>query len=598
MKGLRWRREIFPFSLFFLVILLWVAWMAALLKVFNAIAILGLALALALLLWRLIRPRAGFYFETQDLRDRIFLVVVLLLIAVFIFVNFYFFHDSFGFRDESLYASNSIYLVQHGNLPYPMLNGVDSRLFLNTVWDAELYGLFGLAGLRLSNVILAALALLCIYFLVKELAGSSWPALFALLLIGLSYPFAWFMRRTNNEIFFFSLTWISFYLLYRCMKPRPSFKADLTLLMLVAPLPAFVRPEGLIILGVSILGAIYVIINKRGTWSRVYPRALFALLVLIMILSGFLGYQHMAKKYGGIETLGSGGGGGVASTVVTSGNELYKHYGLYSYWAMLKFGIMPALLLIPPFFIMLFLDRKKRLFAVFLLLATLPFFYFFYHPSIHFDMPWFLRRFLVVVIPLAFVAFSVVIFKLKKPYALAIAAVYLALTIFIASPVLFFHDRAGAMEYTARIAEQLPDGAKVLVDQYVMGDYSLIVLLNAEFGVDAGNLTPWTRLKSADVGNAREVYIVTNVGDFRTFYDFGKRIFDDKVKVNGVTIETEMDIEYSYLQPTAELARGAYVDSWNFMDYRVALSYVKVPKGKVVVSDRLMIVKLEIEPRE
>jgi hypothetical protein len=587
--------QLFPLALLFVAVMLWTGWLAALLKIFNAPLILLLSLAITAVAWRFLRPEGGYYLETQDIRDRLALILVLVIVAAILITGFCLFHDSFGYRDESLYATNAIYLSQHGNLPYPVLDGADSRLFLNTVWNAELYGLLGMTGLRLTNVILVLLALICIYQLVKELTGSAWPAATALLLISLCYPFAWFMRRTVNEICFFSLCWICFYLIYRCLRPRSSFKLDLTLLMIIAPLPAFIRVEGLVVLGVCLLASVYVIFT-RGLRAHSYSRVLFAVLIIVMVASAFGGYKHMAEKYGNNETISNADEG--SGTRLTAGNELLKHQAAYSYWVMLKFGLLPAFLLIPPFFILLLMEKKKRAFAFFLLLAVLPFFYFFAKPSIYFDLPWFLRRFVAIVIPLALVSFSVVVFRLKRGQALAIAAAYLALTIFISSPVLFFGDRMGVNAYTARISQQIPGNARVLVDSYILGDYSLTGMLRYEFGRNVDNVTPWKRLTLKDAQGEEEIYLITNRDNFLSLYGAGKNVFDSNVTIGEVTIISETDERFPYIRPTSELHRGGFGDDWQSMDYRVALSMVKVPSEIINPPYKLMVVKLKIATDE
>ncbi len=586
----RKRMGTFPLALLFLAVNLWVAWLAALLKAFNPPAILAVSVAATFAAWWLVKVPVTPYLDIGAGRDRLAFWLALALIVVIFITGFWLFHDSFGYRDEALYSNNAIYLADHGNLPYPSLNGGDSRLFLNTVWDAELYGLLGVAGFRLTNVITACLALVCVYMLVRELSGDFRPALLSLLLITLSFPFAWFMRRTVNEIFFFSLCWICFYLLYRCLTPRPSFKIDLALLMLIAPMPGFVRMEGLLVLGVCLAAALYAFIKRSP--RAAFPTILFVVLLVVMLASAAGGYYHLEKKYG--ETISGSGSGGGADSAPTQ-NTLRGNQANYSFWVMLKFGILPALLLIPPFFILLILEKKNRAFAVFLLLATLPFFYFFLKPSIFFDLPWLLRRFVAVVIPLSFVSFSVVVFRLKRGQALAVAAAFLALTVVIAWPVLPLRDHGGTVALSDEVSRQLPDGATVLVDRFILGDYSISSTLRSIDGTDNREVTPWRRLSRESLNGAGEVYLVTNQDNFFRYYGQGGSIFDDSVAVKDVTIVYETDVDIRYLQPTSELHRGGYENTWLSMDYRVALTQVSVPTQVVNQEFRILVVSIRTD---
>lgn len=586
------RMGVFPLALLFLAIVLWVGWLAALLKAFNAPAVTAISLAATLAAWWLVKIPPAPYFDIRPGRDRLFFWLALALIAAVFVTGFWLFHDSFGYRDEALYSNNAIYLSDHGNLPYPTLNGSDSRLFLNTVWDAELYGLLGVAGLRLTNVVTACLALVCVYMLVRELSGDYWPALLSLLLIVLSYPFAWFMRRTVNEIFFFSLCWICFYLLYRCLNPRPGFKLDLALLMLIAPLPAFVRVEGLIVLGVCMAAAVYIYFRRSPRTA--FPTALFVFLLVIMVLSAAGGYYHLEKKYG--ETISGGGSGGTGTAPsVPAENTLRRNQANYSFWVMLKFGILPALLMIPIFFALLFMEKKSRTFAVFLLLATLPFFYFFLKPSIFFDLPWLLRRFVAVVTPLAFVSFSMVVFRMRRSQAIAVATALLVLTVVIALPVLPLRDHGGTVTLGEEVARQLPEGMTVLVDRYILGDYSLSSILRNINGIDNLEVNPWKRLDRDSLNGADEVYLVTNQDNFFKYYGQGGSVFDASVAVEGVSIIYETDADIRYLQSTGELHRGGYENTWLSMDYRVALSQASVPTKVVDQDFRILVVSIRTD---
>ena len=621
------RDDILPFAIYFLVVLLWVAWVAALLNIFHAWFILLISALLSFATWRLLRPRQRGYLDIGGREDRVLFIVVLLLILIVSAMSFYFFHDSLsGTRDEGIYSNNAVYLANNGELPYPQLNNTDTRLFLNTVWNAELYGLFGYTGMRFYNIIPFALALLCVFLMVKDLSGNSWAGLVAVALISLSYPVLWYTRRMVNEIFFFSLFWISVYLFHRCLNYKHTFKTDFTLLALTFPLMAFVRPEGLVVLGIGIIGVLYLFLF-RARGKSLYPLTLFVVLILMMSLSLVLGFMHMDKKYeisdlslsmtGGSSFSAASSLGLVmrtapanskcetgslalltaGSSTSSSGSEdaIYSQKAAYTTMAMIKFGIMPAILFLLPFFILLFLGRRTRAFAVFLLLLALPFAYFYFKPNIGFDFPWFMRRFVAVFIPLSFIAFSFTIFKLRKIPAIIIAAVYLAVTLFVSAPVILHREYGGTADKVGEIAALLPEENRVLVDRYTLGEYGLSSPLFFAYGRDVLQVQPWDPVSIEEIGEHSTVYLVTNEGDFRDKFFEGLHLFDDTVNIDDISIVGELEVEFTYLQPTCEFHRAGNTNTWVAMDYRIALDNIEVPSRKVTSRYKVLIVRMEID---
>lgn len=593
------RDDIFPFALFAMIVVMWTAWAAALLKAFNAWAVLLVALAVSLLAWRWVRPGTGGYLAGRDRKERAVFIAALVLIAVVSILNFYFFHDSLnGNRDEGIYSNDAVYLAEHGDLPFPRLRGADTRLFLNTAWNAGLYGLMGYTGLRLCNVVPFALALVCIFLLVEDLSDEPWAGLAAVALISLSYPFLWYARRTNNEIFFFSLFWIIVYSYHRCLRRGDTFRTDFTIFMLAAPLPAFVRPEGLLVSGVCCVGAAYLFL-RRGRKARLYRVLPFAVLMAVLIAALVGGYALMSTKYrlgAMVEKYKGGGTGSVSTTTQASGSGtgIYSRRSSYTAMAMIAFGLLPALLMVVPFFVLLFLEHENRAFAVFFAALALPFALFLFKPNIAFDLPWFMRRFVSVIVPLSLIAFTWVAFKLGRTRAAALIGVYLTVTLIISVPVVFHQDYPGVNERLEELASYLPDDARVLVDRYTLGDYTLSGPLFFAYGRDVLQVTPWVPTSREEVGDHDTVYLVTNAEDWRNRFAGGTRVFDASVNVDGVAIEKEMLVPVSFLQPTCEFHRAGNEDTWTSMDWRIALANVAVPSKRIAGEYRVLVLRLDI----
>ncbi|NPV58113.1 MAG: hypothetical protein HPY75_00455 [Actinobacteria bacterium] len=582
------------------VALSWISWISALLGLFHPwlnflLALVVMAIALRFLL-PVIRMPSCFGAGGGKLP----LYIAIILIIAVSFLNYFLFHDSLsGYRDEGIYANDAVYLAHHGNLPFPRFHGYDTRLFLNTAWNAELYGLFGYSGMKLCNVIPFAIALACVFAMVSDLSRSRWAGLFAIALISLSYPFLWYARRTNNEIFFFSTVWIPIYLFFKCLKLTRSFRVDFSLYMVSIPLPAFIRPEGLLVLALGIIGAIYIFL-RHALGGQVYPLLAFLLLSALLLASLWGGYELMKTKYGdqflAPKTAGSGS---TAQQALSAAKHvdvptLYENKPAYTTAAMIRFGFFPALLLIIPFLIYLVAFRETRPFGIFLVLVAMPFAYFYFNPNISFDFPWFLRRFVAVLLPLAFISFSFIAFRLGKIAGIAISAIYLSLTLFISAPVIFHQDHRNVIRHMDEIVATIPSDSKILVDRYTLGDFTLSGPLFFVYDRDAGQVTPWKPVSLSLVGEHRTAYLITNAENWRKAFRGGQNIFDESVNIDNLEIVKEILVPVCYLKPTCEFQRAGNVDTWVSMDYRLALSNIEIPRKKILDEYRVIIIRLEL----
>lgn len=584
-------------SVIFLAALSWTSWIMALLKAFNAWAGLSVSVIATLIIWKLCRVSSAETLAFEGRKERIILYLVLAVIIVSSVLNFFLFHDCLnGYQDEGIYSNDAIYLSNRGELPFPNFRGLDTRLFLNTAWNAELYGLLGYDGLRLCNVFPLAVALLCIFLLVLDISREPLAGLFAVCLLSFSYPMLWFTRRTVNEIYFLSLFWTAIYFFYRSMKGTLTLRTDLTIFMLLAPLMAFIRLEGLIVLSLSIVGAVFVYLRSRKR-GRTYSVVAFCVLLVVMLVSLWGGYSVLNAKY---SIGGKIGNANEQQEIDNTSNKradnvIINHKPAYTTMVMMVFGIIPALIFIPILLILLLGDRVNRSFAVFIFLLLIPFLYYYLEPTIYFDLPWFLRRFITVIIPLSYISFSAVIFRLNRVSALLIATVYLFLTVYISAPVIFHHDYKGVVRKVDMLAKNIPGDGKVLVDRYALDDYVLTTTIALVHDRDAIEVTPWQTIPYDSIGENDTVYLVTNLANFGARYKEGAALFGSAVRIKRKEIIEEMDIRTGFLVPICQFHRQGNTDFWTRMDYRIALSNVRVPSEKVYREYRAIVVRMELE---
>ncbi|MBC7228966.1 MAG: hypothetical protein H5T74_01045 [Actinobacteria bacterium] len=454
----------------------------------------------------------------------------------------------------------------------------------------------GYSGLRLCNAIPFAIALLLMFLLTTELSEDSRAGIFAVALISLSYPFLWYARRTANEVLFLFLFWNSLYFLHRCLKESATFKSDLVLFLLTLPLAAFIRIEGLLVLAVGTLAWLF--IYSRARWHGWTIKPVVLILVTLALVSFFFfAYTLMDRTYG-IErvtktSLGVGLGSGRVSDIER--NAIYSNQTKYSIMVMIKFGFLPALLFIIPFFFLLLSQGTTRVFALFLAFMAIPFAYFLLRPSISFDLPWFFRRFMTVLLPLALIAFSYTAFKILKGASFWVTAAYLALLVSVSHPLLLHQEYRGVSSRVAEIASVASRGEKVLVDRYALGGYGLGAPLYFAYDLDIIEITPWKPVSLKDIGTTGTFYLITNARTFRSQYRLGEMIFDDTVIVNNLEIDHEMDVRLEYIPPTCDFTSAGNYHTWSAMNWRVALSNITAPREKVSEEYRLILVRMELD---
>lgn len=581
---------VFPLLIYLLLVLMWVSWLTSFWR-FNAWINILLSILVLLSTWRHVRPKKTSTYELFKGVGKKFIIALLVLVFAVSAINFVFFHDTFsGSRDEGVYANNAVYLSTHGVLPHYEGKGKETRLFLNTSWFAELYGLMGFRGIKLANLLPFCLALVLIFLFVCKISKSEWPAMVAVTLIAFSYPLVWYSRRTCNEIIFFSVFWIAIFFFHRCFHEKEPFAIDYTISLLAFSILPFIRLEGALVAFVVTLVTVFFLFKMLKKRNKDILRiAVVALLLIVAITSVAFGLKlHLGKGVG--ETVKQNLPGHLSGF---SGDILAFHEAEYSTLAMIRFGFMPAILCLIPFFYFLVRDRETRFFSLFLLAVFIPFAYFLYKPNIVVDFPWFFRRFIAVFIPLSLIAFCYVVFKLKKIQAILISILLLTSTIVISAPILFRRDYKGMIVEVGRIARLLPDNSTVLVDRYAAGDYVLDYPLFFIYGKETIRVVPWEKLTEEDTHDKNLVYFVTNSVNYTERYNDGKLLFDSSI-INKATEVGAIRVKYRHLVPTCEFMRGEGALRWKSMDYRAALSQIKVPTRFITGDFEILVMELEL----
>jgi hypothetical protein len=586
-----------------------VGYVAAWLGVFYAPAVLAAALALTLLLaWRGWIPDLTGAARRLDRRALAAVLVVCLAASLLAVV---FAHDTFfSARDEGLYSNGAVYLSQHARF-YPFHQGFDVRTSVYTTWLAGFYGLGGVTAMRLSILPTFFFGLLGVYLLYAEGRRRPWLGVALTACLGFCYTSAWFPRRTLSENAAFMLLWPGLALAARGFRDPTFFRRSLWLTTATLGLGALTRIEDLVPFCLFYAACFYLALRdgrrgRRGPYrfslARLSVFILVGLVVVAVCFSLYLGLY--SNKLTGLNLVNRGS--------KASPDAIRNHYPEYVTMVFWQFGYLLPMLAIPFYLLVLLLDRARRMIGLVLLPLLLVNLYFFYRPNIIPDLPWVLRRFSVFLIPLAFLAFFSLLSYLRRAWLAWIpAAAVLALTLAVASPVLFYSEYPGVREAAAPVIEEVPDGALLLVDRYALVDYFLLNLARVSLGKQAVTLRPpgqiydKQQVEGADpysasyVSSYPSVYMLTSRESFEKYYGGKVRfILDDAGQPVEVTWETvaEADVRLDYLKKEAELHRGEHSIDWPRLPHQVYMDAIRIPSTRLEEDRHLMLLELELEP--
>lgn len=426
-------------------------------------------------------------------------IVTLILVFIFACFNTYYAHETFfGGRDDGMYANQATYMVKNHTfyIKNPVVssfpghvktqNGYRFPFYIGyPAWIASHIALLGIPSAKYSNFILLLIGMLSFYFVGKKLMKSR-LAFASLILFMTTYPMFWFTRRTFSEIYVLALFWFSFLcLLNACKKSLPLYLAPSFLAFSLALVS---RGEALVSLIIYFLILLFLHLIKRQRWvvskysflslifffpalfynfviDTSYVNATFSRIANFIINFTFKGVTSTGKP-----TL-------VEASMSLEKNALEFHLPSIT-WRLLSYYLL-SFFIIFTFFSLLKILRsyhkeKSLLFAIVLLLA-LPSFFYLLNPSISLDQPWFLRRFLPLVLPTSFLAFCYTIEGLPNRVMVPIFSFLILVNIINVLPILTFQEFNGALIQLSKINQTKLDKktSLILVDYNNLGHYKL-----------------------------------------------------------------------------------------------------------------------------
>lgn len=498
-----------------------IAWLANILSIFSyfhtPIIILFILMLFGIIIF--LSTKKGFSFNDIP-RD---VGVTIIFVIIFSLFTSFYFHDTFyGGRDPGIYTNDAIYLSEHGTLyitsaineyianhlsPGNYYNNTDTVItqfhFGYISWLSIFSGIFGIGGIKFSNILFLFIGMMSLFFIGKELRNS-YVGIGTVIIYAFSYPLIWFSRQTVTEIMFMALFWLGVLCcLYILRKKQPIFYISSLLSFALLP---FIRIEGSIIFGFYILFLTIIslyeykvktttdIISSDVPSNYVYERTknklskftkhfsyLFLILITSIIILLLYYYFVTQTRYLGVfdAALKHFSGADVSNPTIPvslDNNAIRYHFSDFIFSALSLYNLQLPLISIIILFInsitSLNVVSKKQLLIIFFLL---PGFLYLLTPFITLDQPWFLRRYVATTIPGAFLFFSILLYDFTKKRNLFsyFIVIFLILNIVTSMPILFFSQNQGVVHQLSNIADQIGPNDLVLVDRYAAGDYKL-----------------------------------------------------------------------------------------------------------------------------
>lgn len=513
--------------------------------------------------------------------------IAFVLVLFFCFVNSFYFHGGFaGGRDDGVYANSALYLANNNTFyiheenvaSYPGFiespKGIITQFYLGyPSWLALFFDVFGANSIVFVNFPLLTIGLLCVYFICKTLIN--WKAgIITIVLISTSYPFLWFTRNTYSENLSFMLTWFGFYCLIKSFKELNKWYIILALLSINILLT--VRVESIPLVVFVNLFLVFGFLRYKHKSSLITLIIIFA----ISIIPALYYYLALDPRYIQIfQSKLQGILGGAPNSAQTSnstvsavpnvGNIIEYNQPAFVFFLLQLYNLYFFILMIPLALLKSFFLENKiikaYIMSTILLLAVN--FYFLYRPSINFDQPWFLRRYMPVILPLAFICFCFMINRLNsraKVFALSLIIVF---NVIIATPIITLKQNAGVTEQIKQV-NMLNENDLLLVDYNNTGRYKVAEPLFFNYNIKTVAATPSTlsdlfgKNKSKEEGlyigqafqikpklfcNSDNVYVLTTQYQPNILTDIVENRYVHKVK--------DFQLNYDELVKTCELFR-------------------------------------------
>lgn len=522
-------------------------------------------------------------------------------------LNTYFFYDSFsGGIDTGVYPNAASLITTHHsftgveNINFPGWGKIDGGFRLNfdygyPTWLAIHYSIFGLFGIQLSSFLPMIIGTLSIYFICKHSFNST-VGIASVILIVTTYPMLWIMRMTLTEVLAFSLLWfgiLSFLLTYQRKNTFYLYPAILAFSFGLLTRPEFIPTYALFI---GILFILFLL--KNDTWF--IDKKIIIYLVLAAV--PFLIYTYLINTRYFNTMLAFLKDPSILITPTQHlpqelqllNDPISSHYPEFVFRMLSEYNIYWFIILIP--FTFAFLRNINKTLSInFLIICILasPYFIYLFHPSITLFQPWFLRRYIVAIIPLAIIS-TVAFFHYKiqnKRVLYTIFGLILISNLVIAGPIITLSENAGMIKQVGDISSKFTSNDLVIVDQY-SSSYKIADPMFFVYGIETRWVNPMTFDEVfEEISHLRDkkIYIIT----YDDSWIFGR--------LNQSSIQFTFDYDYSFedLTETVDLHHkyGEGPIIYYTAPYSEVMEMIEVPHERILVNGTFLVYRFVSLPQ-
>lgn len=489
------------------------------------------------------------------------LVILGITLAMGLYLSFTTTPTLFGGRDEGSYTNAAILLVQDHSLNHPSplahqffeiygpgkalhfpgfyydTSGALKSQFLPGYisWLAIWYDLFGVTGLKFSNLLPWLTFLFSFMLVIREtfqLVGEKAKKydVLGLVLLSCSFPMILFAKFTLSEIFYAALAWTCLYWLLRYFQNKSLFNYVLIFIPIVIMLFTRIETPALAFMLFLILALKDYNHLKKPNYQFIFFMLGICLLIALMQNANFfveqlksLAQPFMPKS----PSAGSNGNGFSDSFMDFYLIKIFYNYNLLPYFIMGTFALYSLI--------------KSKLYRLLLpLLFFLPTLIFLIDANISLDHPWMLRRFLFSILPL-FILYSCIFLKqltirqnwiFNGPLFTKLIVIFiLAINLFLLMPdfnpktsFLSFQQNRNLLHQTVQLAEKFSPTDLILISQKSSGNgWSLMAEpMRNFFGLNAVYFFNPNDLKKLDLKNYTNVYLITSENETSLYQNLAK----------------------------------------------------------------------------
>ena len=531
--------------------------------------------------------------------------LVILAILALVIINGLFHHHLPRGRDDMAYIATAVKISESHSLkfqdelsyPFPPFRQIASDdVFTSrfapgySTYLSLFYSIGDLKLLFWANVPLLFLTLLSIFYIGKSLYSRK-VGIVACLLFFVFFSTIWFTRRTNSEILFMAVFWSGIWMfLYGWQKNKINW--------LLASLTCFtlnilVRPEGIIyLLPLVVILPILIIKRKilRHRGKNLFLSVLTGLSILVNI-GLFIAYLKLygSDYYNEVITASMGSLPSLKNVLlVILGISLflvaYFIKNIYFKVSLLVVMFLGAIFYIidyhnflvnyeftswsklEPYYI--FQSFNKYLLIPFILLALLGFFFklfnsktyvliilaapslvFVISPGIALDHPWFMRRFISVLIPLIFILFSVVLYRFTRQnskYFYYFSVIFFLINFSVSLPILGFQENQGVEKQLQSLADKFDEDDVIFMEpdwQWQQWAYALHYVYGLRVVPRLDNIPP-AKITSL-IAESNNIYVMAGSQYYRhPLFENNQYHFIDTFRIKYQILAREADLTH------------------------------------------------------